>query len=313
MQLREKALFGGVGRGRAFGTFGELLQGVGRNNQDFLVTLPINRFSTVQFLSVPQQPKLTVSPSQKCKAERLAMLILEHYRLPTGGVLELESNLPVGKGLASSSADLVAVARAIDNCFRLHMPIELLQHFLRQIEPTDGVMYEEIVAFYHRDVSLCKCLGLLPKLAIVGIDEGGEVNTVEFNKHPKQVSEEEKEEYDLLLEKIAQAIREQDLRTVGEIALRSALLNQKYHKKRYFEQMRDICWQIGGLGVVAAHSGTYLGVLLSTEDSHFHNQLAHAFEAMKHLAGNVTLFYSWYPALQTELLQPANFCSEHET
>jgi uncharacterized protein involved in propanediol utilization len=314
MQLCETTPSGGIGRGRAFGTFGELLQGVGGNNRDFLVTLPISRFSTVQFLSIPHQSKLTVSPSQKCKAKQLATLILEHYRLPPGGVLELESNLPVGKGLASSSADLVAVARAIDDCFGLQIPIELLQHFLRQIEPTDGVMYEEIVAFYHRHVSLCKCLGLLPKLAIAGIDEGGEVNTIEFNRRPRHVSEGEKAEYDWLLEKITHAIRKQDLHSVGEIALRSAFLNQKYHKKRYFEQVRDICQQIGGLGVVAAHSGTYLGILLSTEDRHFYNQLAHVFEAMEHLAENVTLFHSWSPrGSHTELLHLAKSSSEHRT
>src|SRR4029079_11819053 len=99
--------------------------------------------------------------------------------------LELESNIPIGKGLASSSADLVATARAIDDCFKLGMSEEILKMFLRQIEPTDGVMYPGVVSFYHRQVQLREFLGQLPGLTIVSIDEGGEVDTVEFNKIPK--------------------------------------------------------------------------------------------------------------------------------
>ncbi|HEU5375937.1 MAG TPA: hypothetical protein VFV38_10895 [Ktedonobacteraceae bacterium] len=300
MQLRGQTWPGSLGKGKAFGTFGELLQGAGKDDQDFLVTLPIDRFSTARFLSIPQQPRLTVSPSQKYKAERLATLILEHYRLPPGGILELESTLPVGKGLASSSADLVAVVRAIDNCFALHLSVEQLQCFLRQIEPTDGVMYEGTVAYYHRNVSLYRYLGQLPELVIVSIDEGGEVDTIEFNKKPKAFSQEEKEEYEFLLRKIERAIREQDLRAIGEVSLQSAILNQKLHKKQYFEQVRDICQQVEGLGVVVAHSGTYLGILLSPQEQHFHRQLHHAFDAMRRIADNVTLFHSRCQVFQTE-------------
>jgi uncharacterized protein involved in propanediol utilization len=300
MQLGRHTWPEGIGRGQAFGTFGELLQGAGKDDQDFLVTLPINHFSTACFLSTPHQPRLIVSPSQKCKAELLATLILEHYHLPPGGILELESNLPVGKGLASSSADLVAVARAIDDCFGLHILVEQLQCFLRQIEPTDGVMYEGTVAFYHREVSLYKYLGQLPELVIVGIDEGGEVDTIKFNNKPKDFTQEEKEEYEWLLKKIERAIIKQDSHAIGEVSLRSAILNQRRHKKRYLEQVREICQEVGGLGVVVAHSGTYLGILLSPQEQRFHHQLPHAFSAMRQIAGNVTLFHSRYPSIQTE-------------
>jgi uncharacterized protein involved in propanediol utilization len=299
MQLQKHAKSENIGRGRAFGTFGELLQGAGKDDQDFLVTLPINRFSTAYFLSTPHQPMLIVSPSQKYKAGRLTTLVLEHYHLPPGGILELESNLPVGKGLASSSADLVAVARAIDNCFGLHMTVEQLQCFLKQIEPTDGVMYEGTVAFYHRNVALCRYFGDLPDFVIVGMDEGGEIDTIECNKRPKSFASEEKAEYEYLLDKIEHAILKQDLKAIGEISLRSALLNQRLHKKRYFEEVREICQQVEGLGVVVTHSGTYLGILLSPQEQLFYRQLYHTFDTMRQLAGNATIFHSKYQGFQT--------------
>lgn len=304
MQLRKWGLLGPGGKGLAFGTFGELLQGVGTDNQDFLVTLPIARFSTALFLSAPSHSTLIVSPSKKYKAERLATLILQYYDLPAGGILELESTIPVGKGLASSSADLVATARALDDCFELHMSAEQMQAFLRQVEPTDGVMYDGVVAFYHRNVALCKHLGYLPELVIVSIDEGGEVDTLEFNKQPKPFLEHEKKEYDWLLEKITYAINEQDLRAIGEVAQRSAILNQRLHKKHYLEQVIEICQKVDGFGVVAAHSGPCLGILLSPEHARFQYQLHCAFEALQQLVGNATLFRSWYPRTQAEYQTP---------
>ena len=42
-------------------------------------------------------------------------------------------------------------------------------------------MYGHVVAFYHRQVRLCRVLPELPPLTIVGIDEGGQVDTVDFN------------------------------------------------------------------------------------------------------------------------------------
>ena len=180
------------------------------------------------------------------------------------------------------------------------MTAEQMHAFLRQVEPTDGVMYEGVVAFYHRNVALCKHLGYLPELVIVSIDEGGEVDTLEFNKQPKPFLTHEKEEYDWLLEKIAYAIREQDLHMLGEVAQRSAILNQRLHKKNYLERVIEICQQVEGLGVIAAHSGPCLGILLSPEHARFQYQLHYTFEALLQLVGNATLFHSWYPMTQIE-------------
>lgn len=300
MQSRQQVVSQPSGKGRAFGTFGELLQGVGVDGQDFLVTLPITRFSTATFVSVPSLPCLTVSPSKKQKSRRLARLMLQHYGLPMGGILELESDIPLGKGMASSSADLVATARAIDNCFGVCTSPEQLQSFMRQIEPTDGVMYEGCVSFYHREVALSEYLGHLPDLTIVSIDEGGEVDTIEFNKSTKHFTQEEKQEYDLLRQKIAHAIRSQDIQMIGQIATRSAILNQKHSKKHYLEYMLAICQDLEGLGVVVAHSGTCLGILLSPQYEHYYKQLYMAYETLRQLTDDISLFHSWHPNAQIQ-------------
>lgn len=85
----------------------------------------------------------------------------------------IESDLPIGKGLASSSADLLATARAIESCYGINIPISLLQRFMVEIEPTDGVMYPGVVSFFHRKVELGEIFGPMPRMTVVAVDEGG--------------------------------------------------------------------------------------------------------------------------------------------
>lgn len=282
-----------VGAGKAFGTFGELLQGrLEEKDSDFLVTLPIACYSYATFVSRPENTTLTVFPAQKWKSQKMAHMILEYYALPQGGELIIESELAVGKGLASSSADLVATARALSACFGIKIPLSLLQDFMREIEPSDGVMYTGVVSFYHRRAQLREFLGFLPPLVIVSIDEGGELDTREFNKLSKPFTTTDEQEYAYLLNALARAIREQNVQAIGRIATRSAELNQKLNPKQTFGDFIALCEEIRGLGIVAAHSGTCLGILLSPQDHRYHQQLQMAQAHLLSLARTSTIYRS---------------------
>ncbi|MCM3557046.1 kinase [Brevibacillus borstelensis] len=283
-----------LGRGSSYGTFGELLQGVlEEDNSDFLVTFPINRYAHALFVPEPESDTVSVYPSHKQKSRRLAEIILDHFSLPKGATLKISGNIPVGKGLASSSADLVATARAITDCYSLHLPVTLLEMLFRQIEPTDGVMYPGVVSFYHRRVQLRESIGKLSPLTIVSIDEGGEVDTVEFNKLPKPFTAAERQKYQSLLDTITIAIRQNDLASVGKVSTESALLNQKLRPKRTLDAMLSICEEIDALGVCVAHSGTCLGLLLSPESSRYEEQLTAAGALLEKVAGEVVIYQSW--------------------
>lgn len=290
--LEEKNVAKPIGIGKSFGTFGELLQGVGTDEQNFLITLPINRYSQVTFESRPDFPDLIVSPSYRLKSRQIALRILQLYDLPIGGVIEINSNIPVGKGLASSSADIVATARAIDHCFALHLSREQMEWFIQEMESTDGVMYDGIVSYYHRAVRLRECLGRVPHLSIVSIDEGGEVDTAEFNKISSSYGAAEKSEYDDLLASISSAIKGHNLKAMGEISTRSAILNQRLLEKRQMDQVLDICNAVSGLGIVITHSGTCIGILLDQTDVEYGRQLHKAYDLMSALHGEVTIFHT---------------------
>lgn len=264
------------GVGVANGTFGELLQGALQNNDDhFLVTLPIQKFSTARFTPDVSTTRITVAPAHKTKSLKLAQKLLQHYGCEIGGQLTIESELPEGKGLASSSADMVATVRALEVTLGHAIPTELVLSTLRTIEPTDGVMYHEFVTFFHRKVELGRRLGFPSGLQVVAIDAGGQVDTIEYNKHNYQFTDEECAEYAELLTSLESAIRANDLERLGHITTRSALLNQKRNPNRFLARVLEIGQETGALGVVVAHSGPCLG-LLFPHDPAYERQMARA-------------------------------------
>lgn len=292
------------GVGVANGTFGELLQGALQQNDDhFLVTLPIQKFSTARFTPDLSSHRIAVTPPHKTKSLKLVKKLLHHYGCAIGGHLTIESELPEGKGLASSSADLVATVRALEVTLGHTIPTELVLAMLRTIEPTDGVMYHEFVTFFHRKVELGRRLGFPSRLKVVAIDAGGQVDTLEYNKRNYLFTDEECAEYANLLESLESAIRLNDLERLGRITTRSAILNQKRNPNRHLDRVIAICQESQALGVVVAHSGSCLGLLFSSEPAR-EKQIANAQNLLAELTGQVFI---------VESLAPATYASKRKT
>src|SRR5438552_6590361 len=113
----------------------------------------------------------------------MSELALARLGLPlTGAILDVDCRLPEGRGLASSTADVVATARAVSDATGLHLEPGEIAELAIQIEPTDGVMWDGVVAFNHRAGRLLRHLGPLPDMRVLGIDLGGTVDTIQFNK-----------------------------------------------------------------------------------------------------------------------------------
>ena len=252
-----------AGTGWCFGTFGELLQGaLPAKRREFLVTLPITEGSTARFTPVRGSQDVRVSPPHKEKSRRLAEELVWLYNLGTGGELHIESGLQEGKGCASSSADMVATARALGSAFGVHIPRYSLARTMSTIEPSDGVMHEGIVAFHQREGIMHGRLGTLPSLTIVALDEGGQAKTTELCERRGGRGAYRLAEYERLLLNLERAVKRRHLPSVGDVATRSAVLNQDALPKDYLGLFLDLRARYDALGVVATHSGTCLGLLL---------------------------------------------------
>lgn len=294
--------------GSSNGTFGELLQGVLPNGDHFLVTFPIANYSKCIIIPDDQHATLDVYPSHKTKSLKLAEYLLQHYKIRLTGKIIIKSDLEEGKGLASSSADLIATAKALEHAINIKIDNDLLLNILRKIEPTDGVMYPGFVAFYHRKVELIEYLGNLPTMTVIAIDEGGEVNTIEYNKRSYAFTDDEKNQYQNLLNKLSLAVKQTDMKTIGRIATMSVMMHQKRCTKRYLDDVLRICEKINGLGVIAAHSGTYLGIILANHDDKYNEKLEYAIYELSKITCNFKLYESITFNSQTQQYNNYNNC-----
>ncbi|MGW7328033.1 kinase, partial [Streptomyces sp. NPDC054840] len=186
----------------------------------------------------------------------------------------------------------VATVRAVGAAHgRAFTPAET-EDFLRGIEPADGVMYDEIVAFHHREVRLGRRLGVLPPLAVVAHDEGGQVDTVAHNRGARAFDAADREEYALLLDRLTDAVARGDLPEVGAVATRSAEMNAHRRRRAGFAELHALCREVDGLGLVLAHSGTMLGVLLEANDPALTGKTEHIRAGCAALGGEVSVHRS---------------------
>jgi L-threonine kinase len=263
---------------------------------DFLVTLPIAQYATATVELDHTGDGIAVDPPNREKARILAQRILQRHCHSVSASLRLTGDLPVGKGFASSSADLVATARAVAGALGVQLSAADIMALMREIEPSDGVMYAGSVAFYHRQVRLREVFGALPPATIVAVDEGGELDTVAFNALAKPFTAAERRRYGELLAEIGRAIGAGELAAIGAVATESALLNQKLRVKHSLPTMIRICRAVEGAGVVVAHSGTTVGLLISDRDADYAQKIAETKSACRRLPYAVSVHHT-EPAL----------------
>ena len=225
------------------GTCGELAQGFYRG-EPILITCPIEKFSTAivsdEFTGV-----------EGLGSKSLAMLdnvlkLFDVREFPFG--VRLTSELPIGKGMASSSADMAAIAQAVAFAFGKNFSPAELGKLCTLIEPTDGVFYSGVVAMNPLTGQLVKRIRAREKFLIAVFDYGGEVDTLTFNRRSNFEFPPLSEELDFALTK------------------KSALANQMILPKRGLVSLMNSATELGAVAVNAAHSGTVAGIFFHADD-----------------------------------------------
>lgn len=257
-----------TGIGRAFGTCGELAQGQFAPDEDFLVTLPVELWSEIHVRLDPASMVVTGNYPGKTKTSLAIRKTLDHLGYPDWGVIfQAWSELPVGKGMASSSADIVAACRAVANALGVSISPEEISGIAIAIEPTDGVMYPEVVCYNHRQGRLLERLGAMPAASLLVLDLGQQVDTILFNRIPKDYSADEMVRIRQAYTMIKSGLQHDDLTQIGLGATLSAEINQRRLPKPHFDKIVRLARACGASGVCAAHSGTVLGVLFASGEA----------------------------------------------
>jgi len=248
-----------VGLARCPGTCGEWVQGA-RDGVPFLIDCPIDRFSEAR-VALNMNAAGWDLPQNKLKALQVLELLKDTLGLPRlGGKVEFSLQLPEGKGMASSTADITAVAAATLVALGEEPVPERLADFALQIEPSDSVMFPGITEIEHVQGHSHRLLGSSVPALFLALDWGGTIDTKVFNARPglaehyRRYESEIKRAYRLACEGINQG----DLEKLASAGTISAQCNLEINSKSYFEPFLSWVRQKGGLGVVTAHSGTLL-------------------------------------------------------
>ena len=256
-----------IAYGSSFASFGELVQGRRSDGEDFLVTLPVDMWTTCRLVCEPVAGASVVE-TELAKSRRVAEYLLAFLGLQAGVKIGLEfaRGIPIGKGLSSSTADMLAVVRAFSQAFGLVISEDFIARMFAEIEPHDGLQYGTSVVYNHRQGKLLHKFDLIPSYAIVAVDSGGEVCTVEYNKN-LDFSTAFLSEYDRLYGELVQAFAQRDFRGIAQCARRSAELHVQRTGNTFLAAVLDKAARLDVLGVLATHSGTCGGLLLPGDAS----------------------------------------------
>jgi len=257
------------------GTCGELVQGISENN-NFQVTCPINLFSYICLeLSDTDNKELSNFPLE-LKSQQALISTLNYFGFNKKDInldIEIFSKIPNGKGMGSSSADIIGIILGVSILLKKKISIDVVAKLALVIEPTDGIMYEDIVCFDHLKKGFLERIGQPPLLDVLVIDPGGCVDTLEFNQRKDLVKLRLENQKDIVqsLQLVKRGIREKNIKLLGEGATLSALCNQKILFKKELEKVILTSCKMGAVGVNVAHSGVVLGVLLPPNYSEIKN------------------------------------------
>ena len=247
---------------RCPGSCGELVQGTAAG-MNFLVTCPVTVYSQV---SVELSSERKTDWQAGDKTLQAVRRTLEYLGLPWQNVeVRIESDLPLGKGMASSSADISAACLATALAVGRRIDPQAICDIALAIEPTDGIFLPGITLIDHVSGKVRRSLGEPPVISLAIFDVGGEVDTIDFNQRSDLALLNLAKEPQVLdaLQMVEEGLRTGDCGLIGEGATLSALANQTILFKPALEGIIELSRSFGAIGVNAAHSGTVIGVMFA--------------------------------------------------
>lgn len=257
-----------VGSAICNGSFGEVLQGVRENGRKFLVNMKIKNYSRAT-VYLSESTYRVLNERHYWKSYQLVRKLIKGLGYEYDCYIDLQSNVPIGKGLSSSTADMVASAKAVENALSITLDNDFLAKEISAIEPNDGLHYPGTSFYEHVTGNLIYNVQFIPKFKIVGVDFGGEVDTLAFNRSGKSYDAEDRVEFERLIEELKSSYQTQDAVRIARVATQSSLLSQKVLYKPYLDKFLDLSQSCSALGVANTHSGTYLGMIFDRELSDY--------------------------------------------
>ena len=247
------------------GTCGELVQGWSADwNEPVLVSCPVALFNrvSIELTAGPDILLPTVSGSYH-KLRKAARLLLNYLGRPDlGAQVYLNSQLQPGKGMASSTADVVGVMVGLATALGHAISPGELAQLACQVEPSDSTMFANLTMLAYRGSAQYLELGPAPTLPLLMLDTGQAVDTLTYNARLNLAAVRG------LAQNTAEAVKtlklglvSNDAELIGAAATLSALSYQTVNHNPLIDQAVQWASEMSAAGLVRAHSGSVAGLL----------------------------------------------------
>lgn len=240
---------------------GELLQGCLYGSEK-LISCPVDWYSEVIVSNTPYYQKertymrlalqktLTYLGIEQAAGNKLSLLV--------------NSTIPIAKGMASSTADIVATIVATARWFDLSLSETEIATIAISIEPTDSTLFNQLTLFDHIQGQCYQTIGRIDNLDVLILEPITQLKTTDFHRQQRQRSQPTEEPLTHALTLLETGCRLNQPELVAQAATLSAIQRQKVLIKPLFEQLLSLLDRGYISGICCAHSGTVLGLLVKS-------------------------------------------------
>jgi len=244
------------------GSCGELIQGF-YGGSECLVSYAIDCYSKVTIKRTDHFKMCINHKSEKAyeaynRACNMFNLDSKKYEI------DISSDIPVGKGMASSTADIVGVIVAVATMAGKPIQPDWVGKMAADIEPTDNIMFKEWVLFNHLSGELIESYKAFGDLSVVILEMDEVVDTKKL-RQTGAFSKESKPNPSRALELLKEAVKCKNLKVLGQAMKLSAIENQSILFKPYLEELIGLSEAYKIVGINSAHSGSVLGIVFETD------------------------------------------------
>ena len=245
---------------RCPGSCGELIQGWILGSEK-LVSCPIDWYSTVEVCD--GIPRADERPLTRAMVEAL----LVHFGFPQALSptlrIEVDSTLPIAKGMASSTADIAATAVAAAHHLGHSLDETTLAALCVALEPTDSTLFRQLTLFDHHHAGTQIACASAPHFDLLVLESPVLLRTADYHRRPREAAlTAHAGELQQAWEKVQNACIQQDASLLGEAATLSAIASQALLPKPGFAALMALVESCDLYGLNVAHSGSVVGLML---------------------------------------------------
>lgn len=246
---------------------GELIQGYILGGEK-LISYAVDMYSSVSLYEGKRPDNIPAS------MKKAYMAVDETFRLlgysseySRDIVIEIDSQISAGKGMASSTADMCAAIACASRYIGKRLSKEELARICTGIEPTDSTIFNTLTLFDHVGGNICRDYGKNIESNVILIEGIETIDTVSFHKKGLEgLIKSGEREMKRAIQLFEEGIFEDDMEKIGKAATISSIERQNVLKKHGLEELIEKSMALGAYGINVAHSGSTVGILYPQSD-----------------------------------------------